>query len=108
MDRTSFIIVITVILFLAFALGWFANWVLARFTRVSQADLGELDRMAQALHEAEDMRDQAIAYIQNREVELTRRLQQTQAELEAAVDGLREARRYAETLHQQIHGDGRH
>ena len=108
MDRTSFIIVITVILFLAFALGWFANWLLARFTRVSQADLGELDRMAQALHEAEEIRDQAIAYVQHREAELTRQLQQTQAELDAAMDGLREARRYAEALHQQVHGDGRH
>jgi prophage endopeptidase len=52
--------------------------------------------MAQALHEAEEVRDQAITYLQQREAELTNQLAQTEAELRAAMDGLREARHEAE------------
>ena len=54
--------------------------------------------MAQALHEAEETRDQAITYLQQREAEITNQLSQTEAELRAAMDGLREARREAEEL----------
>lgn len=102
MNRTEFIITIAIILFVAFALGWFANWLVYRFTRVSQADVGELDQMAQALHEAEETRDQAIVYLQEREAQLTNQLAQTEAELTAAMDGLRDARSEAEELRSYI------
>ena len=102
MNRTEFVIVTAIVLTLAFALGWFANWLVHRFTRVTQADLGELERMAHALHEAEETRDEAIAYLQGREAELTGRLGQTEAELEAAMEGLGEARREVEELRDYI------
>ncbi len=98
MNRTEIITAIAIILFVAFVLGWFAHWLLNRFTRVSQADLGELDNMAQSLHEAEETRDQAITYLQQREAEMTNQLTQTEAELSAAMDGLRAARQEAEEL----------
>lgn len=107
MNRIEFIIITAVILFAAFLLGWFANWLVHRFTRVTQADLGELERMAQSLQEAEEIRDQAIEWVQNREAELSRQLSQTQAELSAAMDGLREARYEAEMLRRQIDDGGR-
>jgi prophage endopeptidase len=96
MNRIEFILVTALVLFVAFGLGWFANWLIHRFTRVRQQDLNELDRMAQALHEAEEIRDQAIEYVQTRERDLVARLAQTEAELSAAMDGLREARAEAE------------
>jgi prophage endopeptidase len=102
MNRTEFIAVTATLLFVAFALGWFAYWLLHRFTRVSQADMGELDRMAQSLHEAEETRDQAILYIQDREADLTNQISQTEAELRAAMEGLRDARREAEELRSYI------
>ena len=98
MSRTEFIIATAIVLFVAFALGWFANWLVHRFTRVSANDVGELDRMSQELHEAEETRDQAITYLQQREAELTNQLNQTEAELSAAMEGLRDARREAEEL----------
>lgn len=98
MNRTEFITAIAVILFVAFVLGWFAHWLLHRFTRVSQSDLGELDNMAQSLHEAEEVRDQAITYLQQREAEMTNQQSQTEAELSAAMDGLRAARQEAEEM----------
>ena len=98
MNRTEFIIATAVILFVAFATGWFANWLLHRFTRVRQSDGADLDRMSQELHEAEETRDQAITYMQQREADLTNQLTQTEAELRAAMEGLREARHEAEEL----------
>ncbi|MCQ0091892.1 hypothetical protein [Roseovarius sp. M141] len=106
MNRTEFIIVTAIILFVAFALGWFANWLVHRFIRVSSSDVGELDRMAQELHEAEETRDQAITYLQQREAELTNQLSQTEAELSATMDGLREARQDAEQLRAHIERAG--
>lgn len=98
MNRAEFIFATAVVLFIAFAMGWFAYWLLARFTRVTKEEIGELDRMAQALHEAEETRDQAITYLQQREAEITNQLSQTEAELAAAMDGLRDARAEAEEL----------
>ena len=102
LNRNEFIIATAIILFVAFALGWFANWLVHRFTRVTKAEIGELDKMAQALHEAEETRDQAITYLQQREAEITNQLSQTEAELRAAMDGLREARQEAEEMRSYI------
>jgi septal ring factor EnvC (AmiA/AmiB activator) len=101
-NRTEFVIATAIILFVAFILGWFAYWLLHKLTRVSAADVGELDKMAQSLHEAEETRDQAITYLQQREAEMTNQLAQTEAELNAAMDGLRDARREAEELRSYI------
>lgn len=102
MNRSEFIIAIAVVLFVAFVVGWIAAWVVHRFTRVTQADMNELDQMAQALHDAEEMRDQALAYMQHREQELENQVAQTEAELRAAMDGLRDARHEAEELRAYI------
>ncbi|TKZ22312.1 hypothetical protein FAP39_00095 [Shimia litoralis] len=102
MTRTEFILTTAIILFVAFCMGWFANWLIHRFTRVSQSDVDQLERMGQELHEAEETRDQAITYLQQREAELTNQLAQTEAELTAAMDGLRDARHEAEELRNHI------
>jgi predicted nucleic acid-binding Zn-ribbon protein len=98
MTRIEFIIYTAIILFVMFCMGWFANWLVHRFTRVAQSDVDQLERMAQELHEAEETRDQAITYLQQREAELTNQLTQTEAELGAAMEGLRDARHEAEEL----------
>ncbi|MGB8624026.1 MAG: hypothetical protein WCD16_14525 [Paracoccaceae bacterium] len=98
MNRTEFIVATAIILFVAFLMGWFASWLVHRLSRATQSDMNELDKMAHDLHEAEETRDQAITYLQQREAELTNQLSQTEAELRAAMDGLREARQEAEEL----------
>jgi prophage endopeptidase len=98
MNRTEFIVATAVVLFVAFALGWFLHWLVNRFSPAGSGEVGDLDRMAQALHEAEEERDAAIAWARQRETELSSRLGQSQAELAAAMEGLREARSEAEEL----------
>ncbi len=64
--------------------------------------MGEVDRLAQSLHEAEETRDQAIIYLEQREAELTNQIAQTEAELRAAMEGLRDARHEAEEMRAYI------
>lgn len=98
MNREQFILATAIILFVAFLLGWFSNWLVHRFLRVSENEITELDRMAHELHEAEEQRDQAVSYFQQREAEMSNQLAQTEAELNAAMEGLRVARQEAEEL----------
>ena len=60
MNRTEFIIATAFILLAAFAMGWFTYWLMHRFTRVAGGALGEIDRLAQSLVEAEEVRYRAI------------------------------------------------
>ncbi len=102
MNRTEFIIATAIILFMAFILGWFAHWLVHRFLRVAQSEMSELDKMAQQLHDSEEQRDQAVSYFQQREAEITNQQVQTEAELRAAMDGLRAARHETEELRSYV------
>ena len=102
MNRTEFIIATAVVLFTAFVLGWFASWLIHRLTRVTRAEMGELEHMAQQLHAAEEARDSAIAQLETREAELIARLSQTATDLHAARDELRETHAEIEELRSYI------
>jgi prophage endopeptidase len=109
MNRTEFVIATAIILLVAFAMGWFTHWLLHRFTRVAGGDMAEMDRLAQSLHDAEELRDQALAYMDAREAELTNQQTQTEAELRAAMEGLRDARHEAEEMRayiERMHANG--
>lgn len=95
MNRTEFVTVTTIILFGVFVLGWFASWLIGRLTRPSQADLAELD---QRVRDTERERDKAISLLKERDT----RLAAAEAELEAAMDGLRESRTEIEELRDYI------
>ena len=98
MDRTELVIIMAIILFLTFVLGWGSHWLFRKFNRVDTSNVAELDHMASSLHDAEETRDEAIAYMQGREAEVLGQLGQADAELTAAMDGLGEARREAAEL----------
>lgn len=102
MNKEQFIIATAIILFIAFLMGWFANWLINRFLRVAQSDMSELDLMAKQLHEAEEQRDEAVQYYQHREAEMASKLAQTEAELSAAMDGIRDARSETEQLRAEL------
>jgi len=93
MGRIEIVMGLAAILFVAFLLGWAAHWLFYKFNRVSTSNVAELDQMASALHDAEETRDEALAYIAQHEVEMATQLAQTEAELQAAMDGLGDARR---------------
>ena len=98
MNRTEFIIATAIILFAAFMLGWFASWLIHRLSRVTRAEMGELESMAQQLHEAEETRDRAVAELEEREADLVERLSRAESELRAARGELRETHAEIEEL----------
>ena len=98
MNRIQLILVTAVILLLAFALGWFTYWLLHRFSRVAGGDIAEMDLLAQSLHAAEEARDHAILYLEQREAELMDQIAQTEAELTATLENLQDARREVKDL----------
>lgn len=106
MNGTEFIAATAAILFVAFLAGWFTHWLISRVARTSRSEMDDLDQMAQELHDAEEQRDQAILYMQQREAELSNQLTQTEAELEAAMEGLRAARHEAEELRARMERAG--
>lgn len=64
--------------------------------------MSDLDRMAQSLHEAEEERDAAIALLEEREAVLASRVAGAEAELRAAMEGLRDSRSEVEELRDYI------
>ncbi|RJL00976.1 hypothetical protein D3P06_12900 [Paracoccus aestuarii] len=102
MTRSEFIAVTALILFGAFVLGWLASWLVHRVARPAQGDMTELDRLAKQLHDAQDQRDRAIAEARDREAALNSRLTGAEAELNAAMEGLRESRSEVEELRDYI------
>ena len=94
MNREEFIISAAIVLFLTFLLGWLTRWFLQRLNMVSEKDLNELNKISAALLEAEKDNEKA----RNRELELDKKISQLEAELEAAMDGLRAARLETEEL----------
>jgi|TARA_X000000368_G_scaffold27580_2_gene20802 septal ring factor EnvC (AmiA/AmiB activator) len=94
MNREEFIISAAIVLFFAFLLGWLSRWLLQRLNMVSEKDLNELNKISAALHEAEQNNEQS----RNRQLELNKNISQLEAELAAAMDGLRSARLEIEDL----------
>lgn len=98
MDRNEFIFATAILLFGAFCLGFFVNWVVTRLSHVSKSDIDDLDKMAEALHHAEEERDSMKAEAEAKEGRLRGQIARKDAELEAAMEGLRTARMEAEEL----------
>ena len=94
MNREEFIISAAIVLFFAFLLGWLSRWLLQRLNMVSEKDLNELNKISAALHEAEQNNEQS----RNRQLELNKNISQLEAELAAAMEGLRSARLEMEDL----------
>ena len=94
MNREEFIISAAIVLFFTFLLGWLSRWLVQRLNMVSEKDLKDLNEISAALLEAEEDNEKA----KNRELELNKKISQLEAELEAAMDGLRASRLETEYL----------
>ncbi|MFL2796050.1 MAG: hypothetical protein ACJZ82_10735 [Paracoccaceae bacterium] len=94
MNREEFIVSAAIVLFLTFLLGWLSRWLIQRLNMVSEKDLKDLNKISTALLEAEQDNENA----KNREIDLNKKILQLEAELEAAMDGLRAARLETEDL----------
>ncbi|WBU54657.1 hypothetical protein [Paracoccus sp. SCSIO 75233] len=102
MTREDLILATALTLFAAFALGWFACWLLGRVTRPGNAEIGAVKRMAADLHAAEDRLNQAIDEGKKREAALHERVAFTSSELSSARAALSDASEEIEELRAYI------
>ena len=104
MTEQDLTLLIAALLFAAFTLGWVAHWLWSVIIRKRSPEALRVEAMAADLLEAEAQRDavtEAKAETETtmsseftaREQELEIKLRETQAELDAAMEGLRAARR---------------
>jgi len=103
MTEQDLIWLIAAALLIAFTLGWIAHWLWSAITRKRSPEALRVEAMAADLLEAEAQRDAVTeAKVETetslsteftaREQELEIKLRETEAELTAAMDGLRAAR----------------
>lgn len=98
MSRQEFITATALILFGAFLLGWLVSWMVHRLSRPARPDATELDRMAHQLDDVTERHRAALAELEDRED----RLAETEIELTAAMEGLRDSRSEIEELRDYI------
>ena len=102
MDRNEFIIAVMVLLFGSYLLGFLTHWIVTRLSRVSDAELSQLDEMAEELHQAEEQRDAAKADRHQLEIQSRMELGEMRSELATVQDALRSARGEVEELRRVI------
>lgn len=109
MPYENLVLSISALFFAIFLAGWLAHWFWSRASRSSAERQDRADELVAELLIVEEQRDRAIADRHESEMNLRREaiaketeletlLRQREAELEAAMDGLRDARQEVETL----------
>lgn len=102
MDRDELVVLIALVLFSAFLVGWILRWAYGSMRRVNSPNMGDVDDLANRLHEAELQKDQSQQELNDLEWTLKNKLSQSEAELQAAMEGLGEARREVHDLQSQL------
>lgn len=102
MNRSELTMIIAGSLVLALIAGWTLRWVFGLLNRPEPEEpIPETELEAQ-LREALEARDASDAKLASVEEDLSRKLVQTQAELSATMDGLRDARRQTNEMREQL------
>ncbi|MEO1551984.1 MAG: hypothetical protein AAFR93_16405 [Pseudomonadota bacterium] len=102
MDNAQLTWMITGALVAALLTGWVLHWIYTLLTRPQAPQTPDDAALMAAVEDAQQARTQAEARLSEVEGELTRKLSQTEAELAAAMDGLRNARMQTDALEQEL------
>ncbi len=102
MPKIELTILAALALLTFFVIGWISSRIFQNINQIKNLDENEINELNGDLLDAEEERDQTIAYVKSREKELTNQLGQVKAELNAAMDGLGAARREASELRKKL------
>lgn len=102
MNRTELTVLVAGTFLVAIALGWTLRWLFTRINRTALNGSEGSNDLAARLYAAEEAQASAIAESDARVREMQNKLVQTEAELEAAMDGLGDARRDADALRNEL------
>ncbi|SOH92704.1 hypothetical protein SAMN06273572_101552 [Monaibacterium marinum] len=92
MTRSDLVIAMTVALVGAVLLGWVLRWIYSGLARAGTAMVETVDSMTARLTQAEEGQAAIAAQLAATDQSLRSQLREKQAELDAAMDGLRTAR----------------
>jgi hypothetical protein len=92
MQANEVMLIGTLALFAAFAMGWCMHWLWTQLLRGSLPSIEAMTNVTQELLNATAQRDAAREEAALKEAELTNLLAQARAERDAAMEGLRQAR----------------
>ena len=102
MNRTELTMIIAGGMVVALIAGWTLRWVFGLLNRPAPEEpIPETELEAQ-LREALEGKEAVEAKLASVEDDLSRKLSQTQAELSATMDGLRDARRQMNEMREQL------
>ncbi len=102
MNRTELTLIIASALVLAVLFGWCLRWFFGIFNRPTEEGPIDENTLVAALQQAQDEKAEAEQRMADVERDLTNRLTQANAELQAAMEGIGSARREAEELRSEI------
>ncbi len=95
MTRSELVTVITLALLVAVLLGWTLRWAFGSILRTRGGNVETVDDMAARLNAAEEAQATLAAQLAATDQSLRSQLRGKEAELEAAMDGLRQARQHS-------------
>ncbi|MEM9429261.1 MAG: hypothetical protein AAGA32_07160 [Pseudomonadota bacterium] len=104
MDRTELTLVVGVALFAAVLLGWVLRWIYGLLNPPPPPPPVPDSDWAEYAKSCEQERDAAQARLAEVERDLQSKIVQANAELEATMDGLRDARREVNELRSKLDG----
>lgn len=94
MTRSELVIAMTAALVGAVVLGWILRWIYGGLARANTSKVETVDGMATRLAQAEEGQAAIAAQLAATDQSLRAQLREKQAELDAAMDGLRTARQH--------------
>lgn len=95
MTRSELMLIMALALFGAFCLGWLCRWIFGAMARAGTNNVATLHTMNTQIEQAEAAHSDLAAQLAETDSRLTARLREKEAELEATMDGLRQARQNA-------------
>ena len=102
MNRTELTMIIAGGMVVALIAGWTLRWVFGLLNRPAPEEPIPESELEAQLREALVAKDAAEAKLMSVEEDLSNKLTQTQAELNATMDGLRDARRQMNEMREQL------
>lgn len=95
MTRSDLILTMALALLAAFCLGWIARWLYGAMSRAATNNVATLHSMNTQIEQTEAAHSDLAAQLAETDQRLTSRLREKEAELDATMDGLRQARQNA-------------
>jgi prophage endopeptidase len=102
MNRTELTLAIAFALILSALIGWIARWMFERLNRGGPVPETQMDGLAEELLGTQTARAEAEQRARELEAELRRKLVQSEADRDAAMEGLRTVRAELSQVREQL------